>query len=95
MSKDDVQLILSAGKESVKTSIEETVNGKIRRLDEKLEHYIVADMKWKEEKVEPLIDAHSTIKNLATFLKWIAGILAAITLIVKGFFIEFFINFIK
>lgn len=95
MSKDDLQLVLATIKNSVETSVKETVNGKINRLDEKLDNYIAADTKWKEEKVEPLIDAHRTIKNVANFLKWIAGVLAAIGLIIKGFFIEHLINLIK
>lgn len=95
MSDKDLQLILNTINSSVKSSVEETVNGKIRRIDEKLDAYISSDIKWKEEKVEPLIDAHKTIKNLAVFLKWLAGVIAATGLIIKGFFLEHIINLIK
>jgi hypothetical protein len=33
--------------ESIKLSIETTVNGKIRRLDEKIDDYIKSDEEWK------------------------------------------------
>lgn len=68
----------------LKGTVETTVNGKINRLSEKLDTYIKEDMAWKEEKVEPLIDAHKTIKNLAVFLKWLAGGIVALGIIIKA-----------
>lgn len=68
----------------LKSTIESTVNGKINRLSEKLDTYIKEDMSWKAEKVEPLIDAHKTIKNMAIFLKWLAGGVVALGVIIKA-----------
>lgn len=42
--------------ESIKLSIETTVNGKIRRLDEKIDNYIKSDDEWKQG-VTPYIES--------------------------------------
>ena len=70
MNETDLSKLIEAINKSTSATAETVVNGKIRHIDQKLTDYIHDDLKWKEEKVEPLIEAHSTVKNLAIFLKW-------------------------
>ena len=79
MKPDDLEKVITA----LKGTVETTVNGKINHLSEKLDKYIQEDSKWKQEKVEPLIDAHRTIKNMAIFLKWTAGIVVSVGVLLK------------
>ncbi len=88
MNDDQLKKLIEAINHSTVATIETTVNGKIRRIDEKLSEYIHSDITWKEEKVEPLIDAHNTIKNMAVFIKWVAGIVVAGGIIIKLFIVE-------
>ena len=85
MNEVELQKLIEAINKSTTTTVESVVNGKIKRMDDKLSEYIHNDLKWKEEKVEPLIDAHRTIKNLGIFLKWSAGIVVAVTVLFKVF----------
>lgn len=88
MNDDQLKRLIEAINHSTVATIESTVNGKIRRIDEKLSEYISSDLKWKEEKVEPLIDAHRTVKNVAIFVKWSAGIAVAMGILIKLFFVD-------
>ena len=56
--------------EALKTTVENTVNGKIKRLDEKLDAYIKTDIQWKET-VQPVIDAYSTVNKVGLFVEWV------------------------
>lgn len=85
MNEEQLKQLIEAINHSTVATIETTVNGKIRRIDEKLSEYIHEDLKWKEEKVEPLIDAHRTVKNIAVFLKWLAGTIVAVGVLSKLF----------
>lgn len=85
MNEEQLNRLIEAVNHSTVTTIEATVNGKIRRIDEKLSEYIHSDLKWKEDKVEPLIDAHKTVKNVAIFVKWSAGLVIATGVLVKLF----------
>lgn len=87
---DEAQLkkLIEAINHSTVATIETTVNGKIRHIDEKLSEYIHSDLKWKEDKVEPLIDAHRTVKNIAIFLKWAAGVVISAGILLKFFVAE-------
>lgn len=87
MALSDVELkrLIEAINHSTTATVEATVNGKIKRIDEKLSQYIDLDLKWKEERVEPLIEAHKTIKNVGLFIKWAAGVVISIGILVKVF----------
>lgn len=88
MNEEQLKKLIEAINYSTATIIESVVNGKIKRIDEKLSEYIHGDIKWKEEKVEPLIEAHSTIKNAAVFIKWAAGTVVATGILIKLFILE-------
>ena len=83
MEEKDLQKLIEAINRSTTLTVESVVNGKIKSIDTKLSDYINHDLKWKEEKVEPLIDAHKTVKNVATFLKWTAGIIVSLGVLFK------------
>ncbi len=83
MNETDLSKLIEAINKSTSATVETVVNGKIRHIDQKLTDYIHDDLKWKEEKVEPLIEAHSTVKNLAIFLKWGAGVVVSIGVLIK------------
>lgn len=85
MTDEELKRLIEAINHSTMATIETTVNGKIRRIDEKLSEYIHTDLKWKEEKVEPLIEAHRTVKNVGIFVKWLAGIVIAVGVLLKLF----------
>lgn len=85
MTDEELKRLIEAINHSTVATIETTVNGKIRKIDEKLSDYIRTDLKWKEERVEPLIEAHQTIKNVGIFVKWMAGIVIAVGVLLKLF----------
>lgn len=95
MSEQQLIQLTESIKNTIEVKIESKVNGSIRRLDEKLDNYITVDIEWKKEKVEPLIDAHKTIQNLAIFIKWAASIAIAVTVLLKLNMAEEFISKIK
>lgn len=81
MQEHELQKIISAIQSVTAESIEKTVNGKIRRLDEKLESYIKHDMEWKTT-VQPVIDAYTTTEKVGKFLQWLSKIILAVGVIV-------------
>lgn len=70
---------------SVKETIEKTVNGKINRLDQKLDEYIKHDLEWKET-VQPVIDAYLVANKVGSFVQWISKVILAIGVIVGVLF---------
>ena len=83
MTEEEHKIYIEEMKKVIEQTITTVVNGKINKLDSKVSEYINSDLKWKEEKVEPLIDAHRTILNMATFIKWVAGVVTAFVVIWK------------
>jgi hypothetical protein len=57
-------------------------------IDEKLTEYIAHDLDWKKDKVEPLIEAHKTIQNVGSFIKWAAGIIIGAGVIIKRLIVQ-------
>jgi hypothetical protein len=88
LNDEELKRLIEAINHSTTATVEATVNGKIKRIDEKLSQYIDSDLKWKEERVEPLIEAHSTIKNVGLFIKWAAGIVISVGVLIKLFFVD-------
>lgn len=70
---------------SVKETIEKTVNGKINRLDQKLDEYIKHDLEWKET-VQPVIDAYLVANKVGSFVQWMSKVILAIGVIVGVLF---------
>lgn len=73
---------------SVATAVELNVNGKIRKMDAKLDAYILSDNDWKTE-AQPVVNMGKQAKGFSVVTLYIAG--AIITLggaieIVRQFF---------
>lgn len=83
MSEEEHKIYVDEMKKTIAETIHSVVNGKINTIDRKITEYIAQDLVWKEDKVEPLIEAHQTILNLATFIKWTAGVIASTIVIWK------------
>ena len=77
MQEHELQIIIAALREGTAETIERVVNGKIKRIDEKLDKYIVQDTEWKLT-IQPVIDAYATAENAGKFVQWAARILAAL-----------------
>lgn len=76
---------------AVRDEVKNTVNGQIKKLDDKLVDYINEDMAWKE-RAEPMIKAYenssgfvTTGKALLRSVILIAAALAAVTGVIKLF----------
>ncbi len=83
MSEEQFQIFNKTIKESIYASIETTVNGKIRKLDEKLEAYIVTDDEWKA-RASPIIEMGNNIKGFGKVLAYVIGTVAVLLGIIKG-----------
>jgi uncharacterized protein YeeX (DUF496 family) len=81
MDDKDLQKIIVA----LQDTIDKKVNGKIIRLDEKLDAYIKHDMEWKET-VQPVIDAYDTVNRVGGFVQWFSKVILAIGVIVATIF---------
>jgi hypothetical protein len=81
MEDKDLQKIIIA----LQDTIDKKVNGKINRLDEKLDEYIKHDMEWKET-VQPVIEAYQAVNNIGTFVQWFSKVILAIGVIVGMIF---------
>jgi len=55
---------------AVAEQVKETVNGKIDKINHKIDEYIIADNKWKES-VTPSIDAMKKIQDFSSVSSWI------------------------
>ena len=64
-------------KSHIADAIKTTVNGKIDRMNNRLETYIKEDMEWKDN-VKPIIDLGRDLKGFNKGLMYVLGILAAI-----------------
>jgi len=73
-------------REHIQLTIKETVNGKIDRMDEKLDAHIKVHEAHLIE-VKPILDAYQGGKVLGDLVKWIAGLGLAV-LAIKGWFIR-------
>lgn len=76
---------------AVAKTIENTVNGKIRLLDSKLDTYILGDTEWKKT-VQPVIDAYSTANRVGDFVQWLSKIILAVVAIFGSVFGFYLIN---
>lgn len=64
-------------KDHVATTIQEKVNGKIDRIDTKIDEYIKGDLKWKETvdtfvtEMAPVKDGVHALQLVNKFVKWL------------------------
>lgn len=77
MQDEEISKIIKALDESVAKAVELNVNGKIRKIDEKLDNYIKADLEWKKT-ADPYIKIASNISGTWKFIIYIAGGILAI-----------------
>lgn len=64
-------------KQHVAETIKITVNGKIDKLNDKIDNYIKEDNEWKE-KAEPVIEMGINARGASAAVLWIAGIVIAV-----------------
>lgn len=76
--------IMHKMEQGIEASINKNVNGKIKRLDEKIDAYIISDDKWKQDVspyIQGLVNVSGTGKILGKFAIWVTAIGGAILLI--------------
>ncbi len=73
MTVEEFEQLKAALVETIKL----TVNGKIDRLNAKLDNYIEQDNAWKES-AEPVIKMGNDAKGASVVLLWLAGAIIAI-----------------
>jgi hypothetical protein len=85
MNEKQLKKLISKQDEAIGKAIKIHVNGKIDKLHEKIDNYIIEDNKWKEEaqryreeKLEPIVE---TTSNLAWGGRFMKGSLGFIVLV--------------
>ena len=73
MTIEEFEQLKNALVETVKI----TVNGKIDRMNSKLDTYIKEDNEWKE-RAEPVIKMGNNAKGASIVVLWLAGVIIAI-----------------
>ena len=76
MTQDVQKQFLAEITKTVEQSIETVVNGKIRKLDEKVTAYIERDEQWKKD-ADPYIKLASNLSGSWKFLVYVVGGLLA------------------
>lgn len=72
-----VDEIMHKMEQGIELAINKNVNGKIKRLDEKLEAYIIQDNAWKSE-FEPYIKGLANVTGGGKILVWFSGAVISI-----------------
>lgn len=73
MTEDQLQEL----KDAITATIQEKVNGKIDRIDKKIDEYIVGDLEWKKgvdtfiTELTPVKDGLHVAQSLNKFFKWL------------------------
>jgi hypothetical protein len=79
-----VDLIIHKLETKIEESINKNVNGKIVRLTEKVDNYIVMDNNWREEDAkwkldaQPIIDMGKNLQGTSKVLLYCAGVVLAL-----------------
>lgn len=84
MSPEQVELVLHSMNEQIDKSIKMYVNGKIDRIDLKIDNYIKEDNLWKQT-ATPTIELGNNIRGFGKVIAYILGIGAGIFAIVRIF----------
>lgn len=88
MDKDQFSQLQTLIKDTVEATTKVIVNGKIDRLQSKLDQYILDDNEWKKS-AQPAIDLGNTARGASTAALWLAGVVITIggaIAIITGFF---------
>lgn len=78
MTPEELEHVLNI----VRSTIKDTVNGKIDRMDLKLENYIKSDNEWKT-KADPILEMGRDLSSFGKIVVVILGIAATVFGIVK------------
>lgn len=78
MTPEELEHVLNI----VRSTIKDTVNGKIDRMDLKLENYIKSDNEWKT-KADPILEMGRDLRSFGKIVVVILGIAATVFGIVK------------
>lgn len=74
MTADDIEQI----KKEIQSTIKVVVNGKIDKIDQKLEEYIKSDNEWKAA-AQPVIDMGRNVQGFGRVSLYIVGFVAAVS----------------
>ena len=80
--------IMHKMEQGIELAINKNVNGKIKRLDEKIDAYIVQDNAWKAE-FEPYMKGLANVTGGGKILVWVTGAIISIAgaiLVIKEHF---------
>jgi hypothetical protein len=69
--------IMHKMEQGIELAINKNVNGKIKRLDEKIDAYIISDNEWKKE-FEPYVKGLSNVTGGGKILVWVSGAVVSI-----------------
>lgn len=79
MDPKQFEIFLERNERATADAINKYVNGKIDRLNNKLDpahaDYILKDIHDHMDEVKPIIEAYSAGKTLGNFIKWLGGII--------------------
>lgn len=78
MTPEELEHVLNI----VRSTIKDTVNGKIDRIDLKLENYIKSDNEWKT-KADPILEMGRDLRSFGKIVAVILGIVATVFGIIK------------
>jgi len=84
MEEKQLEVIKQTIENQLKLGIETHVNGKIRRLDEKLDTYIKEDNEWKE-RANPTIELGNNVRGFGIVFVYLLGVAGAIFGLIKFF----------
>jgi hypothetical protein len=85
MKPFELERIRQTIEDQLKIGIETHVNGKIRKMDEKLDAYIKEDNEWKA-RANPTIELGNNIRGFGKVFAYLLGIGATVFGIIKYFF---------
>ena len=72
MTEEQHHEYITAMKEEVRASVTIVVNGKIDKMNEKFDAYVISDNKWKAE-AKPALDAFGNMSTTWKALTWFFG----------------------
>jgi hypothetical protein len=74
MSEDQILEL----KKTIYDAVQQTVNGKIDKINDKLDAYIKVDTEWKE-RAEPVIEMGTNVRGFGRVSLYIVGFIASVT----------------
>ena len=84
MKEEQFSKLLQTIREEVNDTVKVVVNGKIDRIQQKLDDYIASDIEWKNQ-AKPSIELGRNVNGFGRVLAYILGTFAGIYTIIKFF----------